>query len=425
MASFLDNEPDTGSFLIVRLQDGKPMKNYGWPFIQKGIRCILGGAEKVDKASFLSDGGLLLKTRDKDQTDKFLQATVFVNRACNIQLSDRMNQSRGTIHAYDLTDLSEQEVVERLSEYGVVGARRITKKVGRTVENTPTLLLTFNHHTCPSKIAMDYVTYKVRKHVPKPFQCFKCGKFGHGEARCDRGETAACLNCGEDKHEGDCQAKCINCGQVGHSCKSKDCPAWEKEQEICQIKAERDISYPQARAEYEKKHRPTTAKTFADTVRTPSASPQHDGVHQKVAGLEKKVDMLLDLLGRLLERETSNRNLTSTQAAEQDDQIGETNSEQGTGDTAEICSDGATADQCAPAEGGASTASDPQTQQIRNKWKEIVGKRRKTHRDQEPNPDERDSDDSPERTLRTREVIPPGAPSNKKGPGGKRAGLQK
>ena len=58
--------------------------------------------------------------------------------------------------------------------------------------------------------------------------------------------TAVCLSIAQ------CQipAKCVNCSGE-HPANSKQCLAWEKEKKILKIKCEQNISFPEARKQYE------------------------------------------------------------------------------------------------------------------------------------------------------------------------------
>ena len=126
---FFDGEVSSnGSYLKIRLASGQPLKSKGWPWVQMGVRGILGTTDRLEKASFLSDGSLLIKTKNETQTDKFLHTKTFAAEECEAVRDQRLNQSRGTIQAYDLLDLSETEVVGWLGEFGVVGAKRFTRK---------------------------------------------------------------------------------------------------------------------------------------------------------------------------------------------------------------------------------------------------------------------------------------------------------
>lgn len=291
---------ETGSYLKVYLRSGKSIRSKGWPWIQAGLRKVLG-QDRVEKAKILRDGSLLLKTKNQTQTDKLLKTTALMGEECDIKRDVKLNVSRGTIHAYDLIDLTEDEVVHWLAEFDVTAAKRFTKRVGDQVENTPTILLTFDKPTCPSKLVLDYVTYHVKKHVPNPLICFRCGNFGHPEARCMN--ERKCLDCGNPIHDGTCERKCLNCGQVGHSCRSRECPTWIKEKDICALKVEYEIPYGEARRRYEESHQPPALQAYADVVRTPSASRQGDcDLKEKVEKLEKKIDDMTKMLFQVTEQ---------------------------------------------------------------------------------------------------------------------------
>ena len=71
---------DAGVYLTIKLQSGRGIKERGWPWVQQSIRGILGGSDKVAKASFLNDGRLLVKTKDQAQTEKLEKARWFGGR---------------------------------------------------------------------------------------------------------------------------------------------------------------------------------------------------------------------------------------------------------------------------------------------------------------------------------------------------------
>ena len=228
-----------GEYIKVKLVSGKPIKEKGWHWVQACIRGILGGQEKVAKANFLGDGTLLIKTQNETQTSKILGAHLFGEEECVAERDQRLNQSKGVIHAPDLLSLSEEEVCHWLKPFGVAAVRRFTKKVGDQTQPTPTLLLTFSKPACPPHLELDYVRYQVRKFIPNPLICHNCGKYGHGQDKCT--SDSVCLKCAGATHEGPCDAKCVNCNQVGHSCGSKQCETWKAEREICEIKVEKDV----------------------------------------------------------------------------------------------------------------------------------------------------------------------------------------
>ena len=293
-----DSDSESGSYLRVVLKSGQPLKGRGWPWVQACVRGILGGQDKVAKANFQHDGSLLLKTKTAKQTSQLLRATMFGSEECEIKLEGRLNTSKGTIHAYDLVDLTEEEVGRWLQEFGVINVRRISRKVGGQSQNTPTLILTFDKPTCPTQLVFDYTVYKVRQYVPNPLMCHRCGQFGHIAATC-RGEEV-CLTCGSAKHDGECTPKCLHCSQSTHSCLSRECPTWKKEKEICEIKVKQDVSYAHARRLYNSAHQAPTPSYSAVLRSSYDPSNQEVSLRDRVDNLEKKMDRMLILLDKVL-----------------------------------------------------------------------------------------------------------------------------
>ena len=78
-----DNRADSGTYLTVKLRHGKTLRGRGWPYIQQYIQGILGD-QKLQKASFQSDGSLLVKISSDKQTEKLLKVTVFGAEACDV-----------------------------------------------------------------------------------------------------------------------------------------------------------------------------------------------------------------------------------------------------------------------------------------------------------------------------------------------------
>ena len=71
-----------------------------------------------------------------------------------------------------------------------------------------------------------------------------------------------CPDCGNHIHDGACEQKCLNCGQVGHSWRSRECPAWIKEKDICALKVEYKIPYGEAKRRYEESHQPPALQAY-------------------------------------------------------------------------------------------------------------------------------------------------------------------
>ena len=63
----------------------KTLKSRGWPWVQMGIRGVLGNSDKLEKANFLSDGSLLVKTKNETQTDKLLKTQQLAGETCEVK----------------------------------------------------------------------------------------------------------------------------------------------------------------------------------------------------------------------------------------------------------------------------------------------------------------------------------------------------
>ena len=299
-----ESTEQNGLYLKIELKSGKSFKGRGWPYIQTGVRGILGNCDKVEKANILRDGTLLVKTKNKTQTEKLLAAKDFLGEECEVKRDEKLNTSRGTIHAFDLIDLSEDEIGQWLEDFGVVGVKRFTKRVNERTENLPILLLTFDRPSCPVKLELDYVTYHVKQYIPNPLICMRCGTYGHPEDRCQK--VKICMRCGENSHGGQCDVKCLHCKQIGHTCLSRECSVWKKEKEICKIKVEQEVSYAEARKRYEKVNQGPSFQSFTDVVRVPSEFRVQDmELKRKVDSLEKKVDELTDFIKQMFSQSRS------------------------------------------------------------------------------------------------------------------------
>ena len=147
----------------------------------------------------------------------------------------------------------------------------------------------------------------MRKFVPRPLICFSCGKYGHGSKACK--EKEKCLRCGSDRHSGGCDAKCLHCGTSDHSCTNKKCPKWTEESEICKIKAERDVSFYQARQIWTKEKNANSRQRnvageapMFSTVTHKNLAPETKTNYETNLKYLKKVEKLTDLVTSLVDK---------------------------------------------------------------------------------------------------------------------------
>ena len=206
---------------------------------------------KVTRCDKLRDGGIEVEFLDEKDAKKALSATEFmysvkdgqgrrlVKLPIAVSAHRTKNFSRGMIYCVDLEDVSDDEIADGLSDFGVVMARRIKSRNKRTgtLEPTHNIILTFNQMDLPREVTVGYVRVKVRTYFPSPMRCFRCLRFGHTRDHCRNRPT--CSKCAATDHTGEActeaSRKCVNC-DAPHSAFDKDCPAFLREKEIIAIK---------------------------------------------------------------------------------------------------------------------------------------------------------------------------------------------
>lgn len=161
-----------------------------------------------------------------------------------------MNSIQGVISEDDLLESTDTEIVEGLSDQGVIAARRISLRRDGQELKTKHIVLTFQSTTLPDAVKAGYLHCRVRPYVPNPRRCFNCQRFGHGSQNC-RGK-ATCAKCGKNDHSADScsnEAHCVNCGDP-HPAYSRSCKTWKEEKEVLSLKVKENLSYPEARRRF-------------------------------------------------------------------------------------------------------------------------------------------------------------------------------
>ena len=187
----------------------------------------------------------------------------FCGLKCSVTPHKSLNTSKGIVRCPALIRQSNEHILEFMEEQGVTDVHRINVHRDGVLKPTNTFVFIFITRT--TNRCQNSNQAKVDVYVPNPLRCYQCQVFGHHENKC--GRQALCINCGMPEHcaSGQCQnpAKCVNCSG-DHPANSKECPQWEKEKKILKIKCEQDISFPEARKEYEQFYQ---ARTYASAVK--------------------------------------------------------------------------------------------------------------------------------------------------------------
>ena len=269
---------------------------------------------KVLRCEKLKDGGIEVEFAHEKEAKRALAANHFefttrdshgkqqVKLPITVSAHRTKNFSRGVIFCFDLKDVSDGDIEEGLSEYGVVSARRIrSRRAGASIP-THNILLTFNQIDLPREVVVGYVRVKVRPYIPNPMRCFQCLRFGHTRANCDNKPT--CALCASTDHAGDeCESetkRCVNCGasQTPHSAFDPKCPAFLREKEIAAIKATERVSFKEARERYNATH---PSRSYASVAReTPVSRPMTQQQQQQQPGDISQLISLLQSFGLTL-----------------------------------------------------------------------------------------------------------------------------
>lgn len=106
------------------------------------------------------------------------------------------NTSRAVISCRDLIGVTEEQIVEELSEQGIKAARHLKKGVNKV--ETGSVVITFNKPHPPERVQVACHSVAVRPYYPPPALCYGCFEYGHISKNC-RG-AKACANCSGPFH---------------------------------------------------------------------------------------------------------------------------------------------------------------------------------------------------------------------------------
>jgi len=289
-------------FLLVSSQDkSKPLSGMSPFLIEKWFSGV--SSEGFRDIKCLRSGDFLVDCLTRRSSDLLIKrnGTTLVDRVVGVSVHDRLNSSRGVIRCRELSGDSELEIKSSLAKQGVTEVKRVSVRRDGQVIPTNTYFITFGLSKLPSALKIGYLNVPVSPFVPSPMRCFKCQKFGHMSQRCKAAEL--CPKCGDKKHEDGCTVspKCVNCGG-SHASSSRDCPVYQREQTIQKIRAEKNISFSEARKMVTTQEGTTYASKAAKapTPQAPASVQIEQTQHSST--LERLLVKLLDTITNLVQR---------------------------------------------------------------------------------------------------------------------------
>ena len=261
--SSLPKKPYVPRFLIIHSEvEGKDISLLSPFLIHKTIMSMAGELKSIKN---LRSGDLLIQCAKEPHEKSLLKMKTFCGLKCSVTPHKSLNTSKGIVRCPALIRQSNEHILEFMEEQGVTDVRRINVHRDGVLKRTNTFVFTFDTPELPTVVKIGFIQAKVDVYVPNPLRCYQCQVYGHHENKCSR--QAICINCGMPEHcaSGQCQrpAKCVNCSG-DHPANSKECPQWEKEKKILKIKCEQNISFPEARKQYEQFYQ---ARTYASAVK--------------------------------------------------------------------------------------------------------------------------------------------------------------
>ena len=261
--SSVPKKPYVPRFLIIHSEvEGKDISLLSPFLIHKTIMSMAGEPKSIKN---LRSGDLLIQCAKEPHEKSLLKMKTFCGLKCSVTPHKSLNTSKGIVRCPALIRQSNEHILEFMGEQGVTDVRRINVHRDGVLKPTNTFVFTFNTPELPTVVKIGFIQAKVDVYVPNPLRCYQCQVYGHHENKCSR--QAICINCGMPEHcaSGQCQraAKCVNCSG-DHPANFKECPQWEKEKKILKIKCEQNLSFPEARKQYEQFYQ---ARTYASAVK--------------------------------------------------------------------------------------------------------------------------------------------------------------
>ena len=209
---------------------------------------------------------LLVQVANECQAKKVLGLRKIAGVDISISANRYLNQVRGVIFNRKLLRYSEEVLQKELEDQGVIEVKRIKRKEGSTLVDTPMLILTFDKEQLPDKIMAAWYAMDVRLYQPAPRRCYNCQKFGHLGSNC-HSKQSICIKCSQVKLEvHTCsRTRCANCSE-SHQASDKNCEFYKMEKEVLSIQSSDKLSYPEARKLVYHRYNKTPGRTWAKTV---------------------------------------------------------------------------------------------------------------------------------------------------------------
>ncbi|KAJ4428446.1 hypothetical protein ANN_24483 [Periplaneta americana] len=225
----------------------KTMKNISPFYIRRALDGLVG---KVKNATRLRNGSLLVETLSAKQSETLLKAKLLGSYLIKAERHSSLNTTRGVVHTDALDGMSDEEIQLELADQSVSKAYHLLRKGDGRTYALSTVFLTFEKPLLPEYIFVGCERVPVRAYVPNQMRCFRCQRFGHTQKR--NTNEITCAKCGSSDHrDSPCPntAHCVNC-ERDHAANSKDCPKYQVEKAIQELRVRGNVTFFEARKRY-------------------------------------------------------------------------------------------------------------------------------------------------------------------------------
>ena len=168
-------------------------------------------------------------------------------------------------------DTTGEDVTEALQDagHGNAEATRIFRSNGKI--KTSMFKIALEGNSLPDYVYVGFERYRVSTYVDKPWQCFRCQRFGHSAAHCT--SPPRCVACGGAHSVKDCDTsnqvvKCANCNG-NHTASYGGCSFMKDARKVEAVRATQKLSYRDAARVVKS----SASKTSSSPTRPLSSSP--------------------------------------------------------------------------------------------------------------------------------------------------------
>ena len=350
--NFIFNEDENNQplwFVIKDIEGQNEISNMKYRDVMITVNKLL---PNVSQCKLLSKEKVILFRSLKKHRDELCSKKQLGNIRCVINERQNLNTVKGTINHPSIAETNEEELLEDLrNDNKNIASVFIFKKFSSERNekvNTTSAVVTFDTITLPPQVTyLKYTILKTRLFYPNPMRCHKCFKYGHLNMR-DRpcAQQPICGKCGGIYHLNNPTEKCTNstnCSNCNgpHEAWSTKCPVFQTEKAKTEIMTDRRCSYKEAEKIYENRdNRDNRNKTYSNisaASNTPPTPPNDTDseeikiLQKQVAAMTTKLDIVCNLLSKLLNSQRERQNsqptepamevVSDTDSVDEDDQI--------------------------------------------------------------------------------------------------------